>query len=443
MEQEKIIQTISNLFNGADKHNWAMVENAMAENIVLDFSSMTGESPSTKTAIQVAENWAAFLPGFDKTHHQLSSFKVTESGNIATVHYNGKADHFIGTDVWTLDGTYDTELLKTNNAWLITKHKLNFTKQSGNINLPAKAMEIMKFKAIRKVQFISEGLVLTGNLHVPPGFSEAKKYKAVVVTGSWTTVKEQMPDLYAVKLAKKGFVALTFDFRNYGASEGQPRNYEVPEMKAKDILNAANYLHTLSFIDKDNIGGLAICASSGYMALALVNGAGLKAVNFVAPWMHNTELVKMIYGGSEAVAKKIEQSDEAKKAFAETGKATYVATASTTDKEAAMFGDFDYYLNPKRGAIKEWGNQFAIMAWKSWLQFDPVQYAGKINIPVQLIHSPSAAIPMGAEEFYKNLKGTKNIIWVDKASQFDFYDQEPFTTNATNEAVKWFEQQLC
>ena len=442
MEQEKIIQTVKNLFNGADEHNWTKVENSMGDSVLIDFSSMTGEASSIKTAKQIAGNWATFLPGFDKTHHRLSNFQVTQNDNTATVHYNGKADHFIGKDVWTVEGTYDTELSNTNNNWVITKHKLNFTKQSGNTNLPAKAIEIMKAKAVRKVQFISEGLVLKGNLHLPAGFSETKTYKGIVVTGSWTTVKEQMPDLYAVKLAEQGFVALTFDFRNYGESEGQPRNYEVPEMKAQDILNATSYLHTLSFIDKDNVGGLAICASSGYMALALANGADLKAVNFVAPWLHNAEIAKLIYGGSDGVNDKIKKSENAKSAFAQNGKIEYVPAISTTDKEAAMFGDFDYYLNPKRGAIKEWGNQFAVMAWKGWLQFDPIQYASKINIPVQLIHSQSAAVPMGAEEFYKNLKGAKNVIWVDKASQFDFYDQEPFTTNATNDAVKWFRKQL-
>jgi hypothetical protein len=211
-------------------------------------------------------------------------------------------------------------------------------------------------------------------------------------------------------------------------------------MKAQDIINATNYLHTLTFIDKENIGGLAVCASTGYMALALVNGAKLKAVNFVAPWLHSAELVKMIYGGAEGVTAKIKKSDET--TFAKTGKVEYVPAISTTNKEAAMFGDFDYYLNVNRGAIKEWGNQFAVMAWKGWLEFDPIQYAVKINAPLQIIHSQSAAVPQGAEQFYKNLKGAKNIFWVEKANQFDFYDQEPFTTIATNEAVKWFQQQL-
>jgi uncharacterized protein len=297
-------------------------------------------------------------------------------------------------------------------------------------------------KNIRKIEFKSEGLVLRGNLHLPPDFLEIKKYKGLVVTGSWTTVKEQMPDLYATKLAQAGFVALTFDFRNYGESEGGPRNYEVAEMKAQDIINATSYLKTLSFIDGESIGGFAVCSSSGYMALAVLNGADLKAVNFVAPWLHNEEIVKSVYGGDEGVADKIKKSDEAKTAFDKTGNVEYVPAISVTNKEAAMFGDFDYYLNPKRGAIEEWGNQWAVMAWKGWLKFDPIALADKIKIPVQIIESKTAATPQGAEEFYNNLKNTKNIIWVDKAIQFDFYDQEPYTSNASAEATKWFHKQL-
>jgi fermentation-respiration switch protein FrsA (DUF1100 family) len=66
----------------------------------------------------------------------------------------------------------------------------------------------------------------------------------------------------------------------------------------------------------------------------------------------------------------------------------------------------------------------------------------KINIPVLIVHSKTAAVPQGAEMFYNNLKGSKNIIWVDKAIQFDFYDQEPYTTNAAGEAMKWYNHYL-
>ncbi len=102
----------------------------------------------------------------------------------------------------------------------------------------------------KKIEFTSGGEKIVGVLYIPKEFSEKKTYEAVVVTGSWTTVKEQMPNLYAKKLAEKGFVALTFDFRNYGESSGTPRNFEDPNKKAIDISSAVSYLQTLPFVQK-------------------------------------------------------------------------------------------------------------------------------------------------------------------------------------------------
>ena len=73
---------------------------------------------------------------------------------------------------------------------------------------------------MKKIQFKSAGLSLAGNLFYPKNWEEGQKYPAIVVSGSWTTVKEQMAGLYAEKLADKGFISLAFDFRNFGESEG-------------------------------------------------------------------------------------------------------------------------------------------------------------------------------------------------------------------------------
>ncbi|HLM60866.1 MAG TPA: nuclear transport factor 2 family protein [Pyrinomonadaceae bacterium] len=592
-DKQTIIETISDIFSGADEHNWTKVQGAMAPKVYLDYTSLAGGAPATLKRETIVESWKGVLPGFQSTHHQIGNFDVKIEGNKANATFSGLALHYLNNETWTVVGIYDFALTKNSNGeWSVEKMKLNLQKQDGNLELPKAAIEnvknnvnfsagkvseenrraveqfftaleklniqsfmkvwsdngrqimplapngfprelngkeaifnqykglpdnftsmsfprkisatgdankvIVQYQGIiplkaggeynnnyvgifeikngkienfteyfdpfilenafgkklqqnfnvaktnenkRKVEFKSEGLVLVGNLHLPEKFDEAKKYKAVVVTGSWTTVKEQMPDLYAAKLAKEGFVALTFDFRNYGESEGQPRNYENPEMKAQDIKNSVDFLKTLSFVDGENIGGLAVCASTGYMSLAVAKGADLKAINFVAPWLHNPEIARSIYG-EENARSLIAKSEAAKKKFAETGSVDYVIAASDKDNTAAMFGPFDYYLNPKRGAIKEWGNQFAVMAWKGWLEFDAITTAEKINIPVQIIHSKTAALPNGAESYYSKLRSTKNIIWVENATQFDFYDGETLTTKATLEAVNWFAKHL-
>ncbi|WP_413670569.1 nuclear transport factor 2 family protein [Mucilaginibacter sp. Mucisp86] len=137
--KDQIIETITALFAGADERDWGKVKNALAENVELDYSSMTGNPASTVTSEDIITAWRGFLPGFDETHHQLADFYVMQNGSAALVHYYGKADHFIGDELWTVEGTYDTELIESNDKWIIAKHKLNLIKQDGNMDLPAQA----------------------------------------------------------------------------------------------------------------------------------------------------------------------------------------------------------------------------------------------------------------------------------------------------------------
>jgi hypothetical protein len=144
MENKEIIQAITALFNGVDERNWLKTENAMASNVLLDYTSFVGGEPANLTAKQIIENWASFLPGFDKTNHQLFNFNVIATNETAIANYSGKADHFINDEMWTVEGTYESELIKMNDDWVVSKLKFNFISQFGNLDLPAKATEKMK-----------------------------------------------------------------------------------------------------------------------------------------------------------------------------------------------------------------------------------------------------------------------------------------------------------
>jgi hypothetical protein len=146
MENEKIIHAVSAVFSGADERDWKKVRNAMAENVLLDYYSLSGSPAAVLSSMQIIETWKGFLPGFDRTHHQLSNFRVTRHSDTAKVHCDGKADHFIDKDVWTVEGSYDAEAIKINSRWVMTMLKFNLSKQSGNTNLPAQAIERLKTK---------------------------------------------------------------------------------------------------------------------------------------------------------------------------------------------------------------------------------------------------------------------------------------------------------
>lgn len=134
MENDIIIETVKSIFKGADDHNWQLIENAMADKVLLDYFSLSGNPAATISAKQIIEGWKGFLPKFERTHHQLSDFSVDSQGNIANVSFKGKADHFINKDVWTVEGTYHAEVVNRNNSWKVTQLKFILSKQSGNLD---------------------------------------------------------------------------------------------------------------------------------------------------------------------------------------------------------------------------------------------------------------------------------------------------------------------
>ncbi len=144
MENADIKQVVIDLFAGADERNWQKVENTFAAEVLLDYTSMNGGQPAELTPKQIVDAWAGFLPGFDKTHHQLSGLEITENGTTATAHYFARAAHLIGQEEWIVEGNYETVLENTSGSWKISKHKLMLAGQFGNTGLPAKAAERVK-----------------------------------------------------------------------------------------------------------------------------------------------------------------------------------------------------------------------------------------------------------------------------------------------------------
>ena len=294
---------------------------------------------------------------------------------------------------------------------------------------------------IKEVEFESNDQTLVGNLYLPDDYQEGTKLPATVITGAWTTVKEQMPANYAEAMADRGYAALVFDFRNWGESEGDNRQLENPANKTEDIVAAASYLATREEVDANKIAGLGICASSGYMADAAVQSENIKSIALVAPWLHDREIVNETYGGEEAVQNLIQTSREAEAKYEETGEISTVPAASTTNENAVMY-QAEYYTESDRGAIPEYVNEFNVASWEGWLTYDSVAIADNLNKPVQIVHSEEAAIPQGAKEFYERLPGEKEQLWLEGVTQFDFYDSPEAIATASDTVVQHFAQTL-
>ena len=285
--------------------------------------------------------------------------------------------------------------------------------------------------AVERVTFISHGVELKGLLFKPTDATGA--LPGVVVTGAWTTVKEQMPGTYARELAVRGFAALAFDFTGWGESGGERRYVEDPVVKTADIHAAADYMTSRDDVLAGRLAGLGVCASSGYMADAVADNDKLSALALVAPWLHDPAMAEAVYGGPEAVAGLIAAS-EAEESAAEP---KVLAAASTTDDTAPMF-QAPYYTEPDRGLIAEYDNRFSVLTWKPWLTYDGQASADRLKQPVLMVGSSGMALPAGAEAYEQRATAPLEKVWFgDEVNQFHFYDQAE-TVRASADAVANF-----
>ena len=145
MEEQLIINTIVNIFNGADKHDWELVSNSFHHEVFLDYFSLSKKPGEKIKSTEIINRWKDFLPQFKFTHHVITNFEVTVTAANASAFCKGQALHYLpgaeGGDIWTVIGTYDFKLTKIAGVWKVDTMIFNFVYEDGNKNLPAIATE--------------------------------------------------------------------------------------------------------------------------------------------------------------------------------------------------------------------------------------------------------------------------------------------------------------
>ncbi len=423
-----------------DQRQWESLETeAFADRVHVDYTSLVGGDPQDNISpADLIAGWRAALGPLKSTQHLVGSHRVTfDDAGEAMVFSTFIATHVAhqapGGTMWTLGGDYEHRLRRIEGQWRVTSIKMMAKWSTGNDALLQEVGGLAAATAPSRlnlqntparegverldVTFKSGAATLVGHLYRPRGSSGP--LQAVIVTGAWTSVKEQMSGTYARELAARGFAALAFDFAGWGQSEGDHRFEEDPARKTADILAAADFMTGRDDIDPKNISGLGICASSGYMAEAVSKSDKLRKLALVAAWLHDEELVEQVYGGAETVKSLVEASRAAEKE----AQPLVLVAASTTDNTSPMF-QAPYYTESDRGLIPEYDNKFSITTWEPWLSYDGLASAASLTKPVLMVCSDAAALPAGARRYTERTKAPVTELWLDDVYQFDFYDRE-------------------
>ncbi len=137
-EIKTIVESVATL---ADSQNFEALETLYADEIVVDYSSLSGEEAELMSPQRLMSDWAATLPGFDRTRHDITDIEVRVHGSKADATANVVADHFLGEQHWQVAGTYHYELRHTADRWLITAATFELLRESGSRDIFGPAMK--------------------------------------------------------------------------------------------------------------------------------------------------------------------------------------------------------------------------------------------------------------------------------------------------------------
>jgi dipeptidyl aminopeptidase/acylaminoacyl peptidase len=174
------------------------------------------------------------------------------------------------------------------------------------------------------VTFDSDGLKLSGVLHRPDGMKPGEKRPAFLVLHGFGTSKNGgTPIIISEMLEEWGYVALRFDFRGCGDSEGEHARVLCMD-QVSDTSNAVTWLAQQDGVDPDRIG--AIGHSFGAAVAVYTGGVDkrLAAIISSCGWGDGERKFRGQHATPEAWAKFSAMLEEAPKYRARTGKSLMV-----------------------------------------------------------------------------------------------------------------------
>lgn len=289
----------------------------------------------------------------------------------------------------------------------------------------------------QRIRFEVGGDTVVGELYTP---ATRGPYRAVVVAGPMTSVKEQVTGVYACALATRGFAALSIDHRHYGESGGTPRQYEHARQKIDDLRAALSWLATRPDVDASCLGLVGICLGAGYAAWASVDEPRVRAVGAIAGYYR--DVVEMREKDPDGFHARVNAGRAAREHFEATGEVLTIPAAALVGDAAMTLADtYDYYATP-RAAVPGYVNRFAVMSREHFLPFDVQSAAARIQAPIAMVHSENALSPAWARRFYEAVPGRKTIEWIDSKGQVDFYDAPEIVTKASDRIARHLDEHL-
>ncbi|MFE3056710.1 alpha/beta hydrolase [Nocardia sp. NPDC059239] len=301
------------------------------------------------------------------------------------------------------------------------------------------------------VRFASGTATLAGHLYRPPTAVPGERTPGVVMCGPISSVKEQTLPHYAERFSDAGYTVLTFDPRNFGESEGEPRHRYDPNLVIADYANAISYLLTRPDVDPERIAAVGVCMGGGYAVSVGARDKRLRAVVSIAGG-YNIGGTFQQGLGIEGFAAYFRRVNDLVQRQYETGEIAYIPTIAeelTEQIPVAVMPNpeaYGYYDRTSRTEAPNWPRTLTADSLEPYFIYNSIVHAPLVApTPLQIIHGTgdTALLPEYARQVHDAARGEKELVWIETSNHIELYDQDPYVSEAVGHALRWLDRHLA
>ncbi|GAA3978291.1 alpha/beta hydrolase [Thermobifida alba] len=234
-----------------------------------------------------------------------------------------------------------------------------------------------------RVAFDSGGTTCAGVLHRPPGAATGRQ-PCVVMAHGFTGTADRLAH-YARRFADAGLTVLAFDYRNFGASGGQPRQLVDIDGQQEDWRAAIRFARSRADLDPDRVALWGSSLGGGHVLSVAADDPHLAAAVAQIPWLGDWRTTgDKLRSLTDPSTLRLAAAAVRDLLRARRGKDPILVKAVGEPGDTAMFTDphARRALDVNDTEDTLWRNEFAPRAVFDLTRYEPGAVVDRITVPV-------------------------------------------------------------
>ena len=275
------------------------------------------------------------------------------------------------------------------------------------------------------VEFSADGVTLRGWFF--PAQPVGSPRPVVVMAHGMTAVKEMHLQDFAEVFAAAGLNVLVYDHRNFGASDGSPRQDLDPITQVRDFRHAITYATGREDVDAERVGVWGSSFSGGHALSVAALDRRVKAVSAQVPFISGHEAVRNGLRGDVLAGLRQQLDEERRRLFCDQN-ASPVTLPAVTENPAELAimptaDSFEYFTQTAAEHAPSWRNEITLISVDRIAGYEPADGIHRISpTPLLMVIGVDDIVAPAdhAFEAFERAREPKQLVVVP-GGHFDIY----------------------